>query len=144
MDDYKTIVAEWHGDLTFIAENEAGGRVQMGMLDGKPGISPMELLLAGLAGCTGVDVAHILRKKRQALDNLRVKIHAKRADEHPKVYIEIEIEYLLWGQDLSDKAVQQAIRLSENKYCSASAMLGKSAKITSKYRIFALDEMIKA
>jgi putative redox protein len=141
---WKEVVAEWRGDTTFIGKNVVGGSVQMGELDGQPGISPMELLLTGLAGCTGVDVALILGKKRQPLDDLQVRVRGKRADQHPKVYTEIVIEYWLWGEGLSEKAIEQAIALSEEKYCSASAMLGAKAQIISSYRILAPGESIPA
>jgi len=140
--EWKEIVAEWRGGMAFEGKNEVGSSVQMGTLDGKPGVSPMELLLLGLAGCTGMDVAHILRKKRQPLQDLRVNLRARRADQHPKVYTEIEITYLLWGEGLSRKAIEQAIQLSEGKYCSASAMLGKTAAIKSTYQILAPGEKI--
>lgn len=139
---WKEVVAEWHGGTTFIGKNFTGGTVQMGDLAGRPGISPMELLLAGLAGCTGVDVALILGKQRQPLDDFQVRVRGKRADQHPKVYTEIVIEYLLWGEGLSEKAIEQAIALSEEKYCSASAMLGAKAQITSSYRILAPGEVL--
>ena len=127
--DWVTLTADWQGEMAFIGKNNTGGSVQMGKVDNKPGVSPMELLLAGLAGCTGVDVVHILRKKRISLDDFQVTVRAKRADDHPKVYTDIEINYVFWCQDLSTKDVEQAIRLSEEKYCSASAMLGESANI---------------
>ena len=133
--EWREVVAEWQGESAFLGKNNEGGVVQMGTLDGKPGISPMELLLVGLAGCTGVDVALILGKKKQPLQDLHVRVRGKRVDEHPRVYDEIEIEYLLWGEGLSEKAIEQAIQLSEEKYCSASAMLGKTARLTSRYRI---------
>jgi putative redox protein len=133
--DWKEITANWQGDLTFVGKNPAGGSVQMGEMDGKPGVGPMELLLAGLAGCTGHDVVSILKKKKQPLKDFRVTARGKRADDYPMVYTEIEIEYVLWGEGLSPKAVEQAIQLSENKYCSASAMLAKTAEIRSTYRI---------
>ena len=133
--EWKEITADWQGELTFVGKNPAGGSVQMGELDGKPGVGPMELLLAGLAGCTGHDVVSILKKKKQPLKDFQVTARGKRADDYPMVYTEIEIEYLLWGEDLSPKAIEQAIQLSEDKYCSASAMLAKTAKITSTYRI---------
>ena len=139
--EWQEVIAEWRGGIAFEGQNEIGGRVQMGNLDGKPGIAPMELLLLSLAGCTGVDVAHILRKKRQPLQDLRVKVRAKRAPQHPKVYTEIEVIYLFWGEGLSTKAIEQAIQLSEEKYCSASAMLRKTASIKSTYQIIAPDEM---
>jgi len=138
-----TLTAEWQGEMAFIGKNEKDGSVQMGVVDGVPGVSPMELLLFGLAGCTGVDVVHILGRMRLPLDDFRVTVRAKRADDHPKVFTEIEIAYLLWGQDLTAKAVEQAIALSEEKYCSASAMLGKAARIRSTYRILAPGETIE-
>ncbi|MBE9523775.1 MAG: OsmC family protein [Chloroflexi bacterium] len=133
--DWVTLTADWQGDMAFIGKNKSGGSVHMGKVENKPGVSPMELLLAGLAGCTGVDIVHILRKKRISLHDFRVSVRAKRADDHPKVYTEIEINYVFWGQDLLNKDVEQAIQLSEEKYCSASAMLGATAKISSSYRI---------
>jgi putative redox protein len=133
--DWKEVVAEWRGESTFMGKNDAGGIVQMGTLDGQPGTSPMELLLLGVAGCTGIDVALILEKKRQPLQDLKVRVRGKRADDFPKVYTDIEIEYLFWGKDLNQKAVEQAIELSEEKYCSASVMMSKTATIKSSYRI---------
>ena len=94
----------------------------------------------GLAGCTGMDIVHILGKKRITLDQFEVRVRGKRADDFPKVYNEIEIEYILWAEGLEPKAVEQAIDLSEAKYCSASAMLSKSAKMRSSYRILAPGE----
>ncbi|MBN1667739.1 MAG: OsmC family protein [Anaerolineales bacterium] len=135
--EWKEVIAEWQGEMAFIGKNQAGGRVQMGEIDGQAGVSPMELLLVGLAGCTGVDVVHILKKKRAPLEDLKVRVRAKRAADYPMVYTHIEIEYLLWGQELDPKAVEQAIQLSEEKYCSASAMLGKTAQLHSSYRILA-------
>jgi putative redox protein len=133
--EWKEITADWQGDFTFIGKNPAGGSVQMGELNGKPGVGPMELLLAGVAGCTGHDVVSILKKKKQLLKDFQVIVRGKRADDYPMVYTEIEIEYLLWGEGLSPKAIEQAIQLSEDKYCSASAMLAKTAKISSSYII---------
>ena len=139
MSHWVEISTKWAGEMGFIGQNTRGGTVQMGEIDGQPGIAPMEMLLLGLAGCTGVDVAHILRKKRAHLDDLEITVRAWRADQHPKVYVEIEIQYLLWG-DLKPKDVEQAIQLSEEKYCSASAMLGKTAKIHSTYKILPPEE----
>lgn len=140
MSDWKEVTAEWQGEMVFLGRNSAGGVVQMGEWNGQPGLSPMELLLAGVAGCTGVDVASILKKKRQPLDALKVRIRGKRAQDHPRIYTEISVEYLLWGNGLDPKAVEQAIALSEEKYCSASAMLRKSAQMHSSYRLLAVGE----
>jgi putative redox protein len=96
----------------------------------------MQLILTGLAGCTGMDIVSILKKKRYEIEKFQVQVRGKRAAEHPRVYTEIEIQYLLWGSDLDELAVEQAVHLSEKKYCSASAMLGAVAQIKSSYQIF--------
>ena len=129
------ITVDWLEEMQFSGKNTKGGEIIFGSKKEKPGIAPMELLLVGLAGCTGVDVVHILKKKRQPLDDLRLKVRAKTADEHPKVYTKIELTYLIWGKDISEKAVIEAINLSEKKYCSATVMLEKTAEIISKYEI---------
>ena len=131
--EWKEAVAEWRGESVFVGKNTTGGSVQMGTLDNHPGISPMELLLLSVAGCTGVDVASILMKKRQPFQDFQVRVRGKRADTYPRVYTNIEISYHLWGNDIDPKAVEQAIKLSEEKYCSVSAMLKTSAEISSTY-----------
>jgi putative redox protein len=134
-DSWREVVTDWQGGLVFIGSNAAGGMVQISSFDDKPGLTPMELLLAGLAGCTGSDVVSILEKKHKALERLEIKVRGKRAEEHPKVYTEIHVQYLLWGEDLDPISVNQAIQLSSKKYCSASAMLGCVAKIDFSYEI---------
>ena len=99
------------------------------------GPSPMELVLLGLAGCTSMDVVSIMDKKRQPMTNLQVKVEAERADEHPKVYTKIHLEYIAYGTDISEKALARAIELSEERYCSVNAMLSKTAEVTTTYRI---------
>jgi putative redox protein len=91
--------------------------------------SPMELVLLGLCGCTASDVVEILRKKRETFTGLEVRAEAERADGYPAVYTSIHLTYLVRGQ-VSQKAVEDAVRLSKEKYCSVSAMLEKTAKIT--------------
>ena len=137
---WREVVAEWQEGGAFIGRNAAGGSVQMGTIDEKPGISPMEMLLLGVAGCTGMDIADIMQKKRQPLQALKVKVRGKRATTYPMVYTEIEIIYLVWGENIEPKALEQAIQLSEEKYCSASAMLRGVAQMHSSYRILAPDE----
>ena len=114
----------------------------MGTINDQPGVSPMEMLLLGVAGCTGVDIVHILGKKRIMLDQFEVRVRGKRAENYPQVYTEIEIEYLLWAENLDPKAVEQAIQLSEDKYCSASAMMSKTAEVCSNYRILSPGEQV--
>ncbi len=144
MAEVKEITAEWKGGMTFIGRNPAGGEVQMGTLDGKPGIGPMELALVALAGCTGMDIVSILEKKRLKLTDFRLRVRGVRAETYPMVYTEIEVEYLLWGENLPAKDVEQAIRLSEEKYCSVGIMLGKTARIHSTYRIFSPNEILSS
>jgi putative redox protein len=95
------------------------------------GNSPMELVLIGLCGCTGYDVVSILQKKREPLSSLEVRAEAERAPEPPSVYTKIKLIYRVGG-NVSRKAAEDAVRLSKEKYCSVSAMLAKTAKITSE------------
>src|SRR6202521_1887227 len=99
--------------------------------DKAAGNSPMELVLIGLCGCTGYDVVSILQKKREPFTSLEVRAEAERASEPPTVYTEITLTYRIGGK-VSRKAVEDAVRLSKEKYCSVSAMLAKTAKITSE------------
>jgi putative redox protein len=132
---WREVIAEWKGETSFIGRNLTGGTVQMGKIDDRSGISPMELLLAGLAGCTGMDIASILTKQRQPFVDLKLKVRGKRASDYPMVFTELEVTYLLWGEGLDLDAVERAIQLSEEKYCSVGLMLGKAAPIRSSYRI---------
>jgi putative redox protein len=99
--------------------------------DKAAGNSPMELVLIGLCGCTGYDVVAILQKKREVFSSLEVRAQAERAAGPPSVYTQIKLTYRIGGK-VSRKAVEDAVRLSEEKYCSVSAMLGKTAKITTE------------
>jgi len=132
-DDWKEVSATWKGGLNFIGENAKGGTVQMGPIDGS--IGPMQLLLMGLAGCTGIDIVTILQKKKSTPTDFKVKVRGKRAETYPMVYTDIEVLYLFWGDDLKARDVEQAIKLSEQKYCSVSIMINKTANIKSSYKI---------
>jgi putative redox protein len=140
---FTEITATWKGEMAFVAQNAHGGTVQMGTLDGKPGVGPMQLLLVAIAGCTGDDILSILQKKRADLTDMQVRVSGKRAVDYPKIWNQIHITYLLWGRDINCKDVEQAIDLSENKYCSVGIMLGKSAKITSEYLILKPGEIAR-
>ncbi|MDE0949384.1 MAG: OsmC family protein [Candidatus Thioglobus sp.] len=99
------------------------------------GVRPMEMLLLGVAGCTMIDVVTTLKKMRQDLSHCETKISAERANEHPKVFTDIHIHFIVKGKDLDSKKVDKAIKLSAEKYCSASIMLGKTAKITHDFEV---------
>ncbi len=101
------------------------------------GLSPMELVLVGLAGCTAMDVISIMAKKRQPMSNLQVKIEAERAETHPKVFTKIHIEYVAYGEGIDEQALARSIQLSEESYCSVMGMLKHTAEITSSQRIVA-------
>ena len=99
------------------------------------GPSPMELVLMGVAGCSGMDEISILNKKRQPFTGMQVNVTAEQADTHPMIYTHIHLEYVLYGQGVSGEAVERAIELSEEKYCSVMAMLRPTVKITHSYRV---------
>jgi putative redox protein len=129
---------EWAGELKFTAENENGVSTVMDATDAGDrlaGITPMELLLMALGGCTGIDIVMILKKQRQKLTSLTLHVTGHRRSEPPRYYEQIHVEYVLKGSNLDEKKVQRAIQLSEEKYCSVSAALKERARITSSYKI---------
>ncbi len=99
------------------------------------GARPMELLLMGLGGCTGMDVISILRKKRLQVTGYEVHVTGIRAEDHPMVFVEITVEHVVTGYHIQPEAVARAIQLSEERYCGAGAMLGKVAHLTHTFRI---------
>jgi putative redox protein len=134
-EDWTEVSAAWKNETTVVGLNSTGGTVQMGPVDGKPGVSPMQLLLVALGGCTGMDIVSILQKKRLNLVDMKVLVRGKHASEYPKIWTDIHLTYLIWGEAIPPVDVEQAIRLSEEKYCSVGIMLGKAARITSEYQI---------
>jgi putative redox protein len=133
-DDKATI--HYAGDEMFIGISPSG---HAQVLDTKheraSAATPMELLLIALGSCTAVDVVSILRKKRAEVTDYRVEVRGQRRDEHPRSYTRMEVRHILRGRNLSDKAVAQAIELSETKYCSVAATLRPTAEIVSSYEI---------
>jgi putative redox protein len=118
--------------VTLDADEHGGGENR--------GFRPMELLLVGLAGCTGMDVISILRKKRQDVTGYQVHVQGVRAEAHPMVFVEITVEHIVTGHHIQPEAVARAIALSEERYCGAGAMLGKVAHLTHTYRIVEATE----
>ena len=120
--------AIWTDRDRFLGEATTGHALVMDTGDVKTAATPIELVLIGLCGCTASDVVGILRKKREPFTALEVSAQAERAVEHPKVYTQIKLVYRVRGK-VTHKAMEDAVRLSTEKYCSVSAMLEKTAKI---------------
>ena len=125
--------------VSFVGQSESGHSVVM---DGAPeaggknlGVRPMEMLLMGLGGCSAFDVVLILRKSRQPITDCVADLSAERADTDPKVFTKIHVHFTVTGKGLDPKRVEQAVKLSAEKYCSASIMLGKTAVITHDFEM---------
>ncbi len=126
--------AQWTDKERFIGVASSGHALVVDAGKEKTGNGPMELVLIGLCGCTATDVASILTKKRERLTSLEVRAQAERAPQPPSVYTEIKLTYRVGGP-VSRKAVEDAVRLSQEKYCSVSAMLQATAKITAEIEL---------
>lgn len=130
----------WGGDAKFVAETESGHQIVM---DGPPdhggrnqGARPMEVVLSGMGGCSSFDVVHILKKSRQDVVDCVAEIEAERADEVPAVFTKIHIHFVVSGRNLKENLVANAVKLSAEKYCSASIMLSRGGvDITHSYEI---------
>lgn len=130
---------KWVEEVSFLGETESGHAV---LMDGPPagggrnlGPRPMEMLLLGTGGCTAYDVIHIMKKSRQPVNDCVVEIDAQRAESDPKVFTTIHFHFVVTGNGLKSEVVERAIKLSAEKYCSASIMLGKAADITHDFEI---------
>ncbi len=134
-ENWREINTDWIGGSAFKTAGSNGVELQMGSTEAQKGASPMEMLLMAKAGCTGMDIVSILEKKRQPLKDFKLKVRALRASDYPMIWTVIEVEYLVWGE-VDPKALEQAIQLSEEKYCSVGIMLGKAAELRSSYKIF--------
>jgi len=125
--------------ITFVAESGSGHGV---VVDAAPdiggknlGARPMELVLMGTGACSAIDVVHILRKARQPITDCVVEVEAQRAEKDPKVFTSIHLHYIVTGKGLAQAQVERAIKLSKEKYCSATIMLAASAAITFDYEV---------
>ncbi len=124
---------KWTDGMQFIARAGNGPAVVLDSSEGNSGPSPMEMVLIGVAGCSAIDVIMIMEKKRAQVTDFQVNITGERASEYPKRYTDIYIEFVLHGKGIKPKAVEQAIQLSETKYCGAMASL--NADVKTAYRI---------
>lgn len=130
----------WTGGRQFVGTDGAGHSLVM---DAKPeykgegsGVRPVELVLQGLAGCTGMDVISVLEKKRQDVRGIEVIVHGtQREDAYPHIYTQIEVEYVVTGYRVKPEAVARAIELSEQKYCSVKGMFGPEVTVRSSFRV---------
>ncbi len=128
----------WVSDKTFTGQTESGHSIVIGTAEGdgpKPGPSAMELVLMGAGSCSAWDVVEILRKGRQAVEDVIVELDADRAEEPPKVFTRIHLHFIVKGRDLSEDRVKRAIELSVEKYCSATAMLEKTVTVTHDFEV---------
>lgn len=130
---------KWIEGIAFVGEAESGHTVVM---DGAPaaggrnlGPRPMEMLLLGAGGCSSIDVIMILKKSRQAVSDCYVELEAERAETDPKVFTRIHMHFVVKGKDIKPEAVEKAVKLSAEKYCSASIMLGATAAMTHDFEV---------
>ncbi len=145
MSDHQALV-QWQGGMTFTTTSDGKTNLQIplssGFLDadeGERGLSPMGLVLVGLAGCTAMDVISILTKKRQPVTFFEVAVEGDQVDEHPRIYHDIAIVYRLGGKELDENAVKRAIELSMTKYCPVNGMLKDIVNIVHRYEIIDPD-----
>ena len=138
---------KWVDQAMFIGESGSGHAVVM---DGPPenggrnmGVRPMEMLLLGMGGCSAFDVIHILQKGRHSVSDCEVLIEAERVDSVPKVFRTIHLHFVVKGEALKASAVERAVKLSAEKYCSASIMLGKAVTITHDYEVVTGQEAVR-
>tara|TARA_B100000427_G_scaffold100498_1_gene82784 strand:- start:476 stop:892 length:417 start_codon:yes stop_codon:yes gene_type:complete len=134
------IKVSWAGEALFVGESTTGHKVLMdGPTEGGGhdlGPRPMEMLLLGTGACSSYDVISILKKARQDVVSCEVEVSSERAKTEPKVFTDIHIHFKVTGKDLKEKHVERAVSLSAEKYCSASIMLGETAKISHSFEIF--------
>ncbi len=130
----RDVLAVWRGGTAFELTSGSGHGA---MTDGeaRQGMSPMEMLLGALVGCAAADVISILKKKRQAVTSLEGRVHGLRCKQHPRVYTEIQVKFLVTGHAIDPEAMRRAIELTETKYCSVSAMLAERAQLAFDFEI---------
>ena len=135
----KTVSVKWAGKLTFIGKGGNGESVTMdaGAENGGLGLghSPMDLLLIGAGGCASIDIVMILKKSRQNISDVEVEVFGERAEEMPKKYTKIHMHFVVRGADLKDAHVERAVKLSMEKYCSASATLEAGCEMTFDWEV---------
>jgi putative redox protein len=130
------VTARWNGQRRFVASDDHGHSLVMDSPStGYIGMRPMELVLAGLAGCTGMDVISILEKKRERITGLTVRVSGTQRDEYPTRWQTLHVEYEFTGRDVKTASLERAIELSEEKYCAVRGSLTPETAFTSSYRL---------
>jgi putative redox protein len=131
----------WAGRMTFIGKAGTNHLVPMDTTPDFGGdnsaTKPLELLLIALGGCTGMDVASLFKKMRVDFSGIEMNLSAERSEEHPNVYTKIDLEYVIYGRGIDEEKVKRAVELSQEKYCSVSAMLRKSCPVNYTWRVVA-------
>lgn len=137
MSNTKNARLVWQGEgLDFLATFDSGYQLHFMNPAGEGGASPMEIMLASVAGCTAMDVADMLRKMRQPVRGIELEISGLRADDHPKVYTHVDLTYIIQGEGIESKSVERAIELSLTRYCSASIIFKRAGvEMQTSYRI---------
>jgi len=130
---------KWEGAMKFVGVDDAGSSVSMDASEvyggSGQGVRPMELLLMALCGCTGIELAHILKKMRIIFDSLIIEVKGERSENHPKIFKSIDVLYRFTGPDLPPKKVYNALKLTDETYCSVSNMLNKTTAISYTFEL---------
>ncbi len=138
------VSVQWTGGMQFVGRSASGHAVVMDASKEAGGdntaASPMEMVLMGLAGCSGIDVVHILSKKRTAFEEMKIDIEAERRDRHPMVFSQVHVHFFFKGRELKEKPVQAAVDLSMEKYCSVAGMVSQTAGMTWDVELVSSEE----
>ena len=126
------ITTKWLGEMAFESNNTSGNSFKIDDSEGSDGLRPKSLMLSGLAGCSGLDVASLIKKMKLEVDEFTIEAIANLTDEHPKYYDSVVLEYHFHGSDLSEKKLQRAVDLSVEKYCGVMEMFRKFATLEIK------------
>ncbi len=134
------VSAKWTGEaLDYVGTDTRGNQIKMSGRGGRDA-SPSQLMLLGLAGCTGMDVVSILQKKRQKIADVEVMVIGHQPDDYPKPYYKIQLHFIIKGEDLDPDAVERAIQLSEEKYCVVGQTLKTNVEIKTSFKIEAANQ----
>ncbi|MCA6220756.1 OsmC family protein [Photorhabdus antumapuensis] len=130
---------KWVEGLSLLGESSSGHQIMMDGNAGDKAPSPMEMVLMAAGGCSTIDVVSILQKGRYDIRDCEVKLTSRRREETPRLFTHINLHFIVTGKDLIDKAVERAVMLSAEKYCSVALMLGKSVEITHSFEVKDID-----